>query len=231
GGELGRGDRVRRAVGASNYYLMYKSTASVDNVLNAAVAAGFNTIRLWGSLDIGNQDGSNSIRGKAEGVYFHYWNGTAPAFNDGANGLEHLDYVIFRAGQLGLRLIIPFVNNWNDFGGMDQYVRWRGGQYHDDFYTDPVVRTWYKEWIAHLLNRVNVFNGVAYKDDPTIMTWELGNEPRCKSGGVYPSSGSCTTQTLIAWADDASAFVKTVDANHLVSVGDEGFYCVLGSTD
>jgi len=231
GRELRTGDRVHRAVGASNYYLMYKSTASVDNVLNAAVAAGFNTIRLWGSLDIGNQDGSNSIRGKAEGVYFHYWNGTAPAFNDGANGLEHLDYVIFRAGQLGLRLIIPFVNNWNDFGGMDQYVRWRGGQYHDDFYTDPVVRTWYKEWIAHLLNRVNVFNGVAYKDDPTIMTWELGNEPRCKSGGVYPSSGSCTTQTLIAWADDASAFVKTVDANHLVSVGDEGFYCVLGSTD
>ena len=33
--------------------------------------------------------------------------------------------MIARAGELGLKLVIPFVNNWNDFGGMDQYVRWR----------------------------------------------------------------------------------------------------------
>src|SRR5262245_53218388 len=111
-----------RLAGASNYYLMYKSQAAVDNLLTTADTAGFNVVRLWGSLDIGNQDGSNSIRGKAEGVYFHYWDGSAPAFNDGPDGLERLDYVVHKAGQLGLRVIIPFVNNWNDFGGMDQYV-------------------------------------------------------------------------------------------------------------
>jgi mannan endo-1,4-beta-mannosidase len=164
-----------RVAGSNNYYLMYKSVFMVDDVLGAAVAAGFNTLRIWGSLDIGNQDDSNSIRGKADGVYFHFWNGTAPAFNDGADGLEHLHYVLYRAGQLNLRVIIPLVNNWNDFGGMDQYVRWRGGQFHDDFYTDPLIRTWYEEWIAHLVNRVNVYTGVAYKDDPTIMKWELAN--------------------------------------------------------
>ena len=86
-----------------------------------------------------------------------------------------------RPAQHGIKLIIPLTNNWNDFGGMDQYVRWADGQYHDDFYTDPVIRGWYKDWITHVLNRVNTLTGVAYKDDPTVMAWELGNEPRCLS--------------------------------------------------
>ncbi len=220
-----------RVAGASNYYLMYKSRTMVDDLLTTAAASGLNAVRLWGSLEIGNQDGSNSINGKAEGVYFQYWDGSAPAYNDGPDGLERLDYVVYRAGQLGIELIIPFVNNWNGFGGMDQYVRWRGGLYHDEFYTDPAVRAWYKAWIAHLLGRRNIYTGIAYKDDPTIMTWELANEPRCKSAGAYPQSSDCRTDTLTAWADDVSAFVKSSDANHLVSVGDEGFYCIPGATD
>lgn len=220
-----------RFAGANNYYLMYKSQLMVDDVLTTAAANDFRVLRIWGSLDIGNQDGSNSIQGKADGVYFQYWDGSAPAYNDGADGLEHLDYVVYKAGQLGIKLVIPLVNNWSDFGGMDQYVRWRGGQYHDQFYTDPLIRAWYTDWIAHLLNRTNIYTGLAYKDDPTIMTWELANEPRCKGSGIYPPSSSCTTQTLIDWADDVSHFIKRIDAKHLVSVGDEGFYCIPGAKD
>ena len=231
GPELKLGGKLFRFAGSNNYYLIYKSTFMVDDVLNAAAAQGFKVMRVWGAIDIGNQDGSNSIRGKADGVYTQYWDGSAPAYNDGDDGLKHLDYVISKAGQLGLKLVIPFVNNWNDFGGMDQYVRWRGGQYHDEFYTDPLIRTWYKNWIAHLLERTNTYNGLKYKNDPTIMTWELGNEPRCLSAGAYPRSPNCTTQTLIAWADEMSTYIKSIDAKHLVSVGDEGFYCVANPTD
>jgi mannan endo-1,4-beta-mannosidase len=232
GPELRLHGQVFRFAGSSNYYLMYKSKFMVDDVLDAAAAQGFRVMRVWGSLDIGNQDGSNSIRGKADGVYFQYWDAVAaaPAYNDGDDGLKRLDYVIYKAGQRGLKLVIPFVNNWNDFGGMDQYVRWRDGQYHDQFYTDPVIRQWYKNWIAHLLNRVNTYSGIAYKNDPTIMTWELGNEPRCLSAGAYPRSNACTTQTLIAWADEMSTYIKSIDDKHLVSVGDEGFYCLPNPT-
>jgi mannan endo-1,4-beta-mannosidase len=231
GPELRLRGKLFRFAGSNNYYLIYKSKFMVDDVLNAAAAQGFRVMRVWGAIDIGNQDGSNSIRGKADGVYTQYWNGSAPAYNDGDDGLKHLDYVIYKAGQLGLKLVIPFVNNWNDFGGMDQYVRWRGGQYHDQFYTDPMIRTWYKNWISHLLQRTNTYNGLKYKDDPTIMTWELGNEPRCLSAGAYPRSPDCTTQTLIAWADEMSTYIKSLDDKHLVSVGDEGFYCVPNPTD
>ncbi len=218
--------RPFRMAGSNNYYPMYESHYMVDNLLTTAASQNFNTFRIWGFLDVGNQDGSNSVDGPHNGVYFHYWNGSEPAFNDGATGLEHLDYVIYKAGQLNLKLIIPFVNNYDQFGGMDQYVRWKGGQYHDQFYTDPTIRQWYKDWIAHLLNHVNSYTGIKYKDDATIMTWELANEERCGGAGVYPQSPSgCTTDTITSWAADISAYVKSIDRKHLLSPGDEGFYC------
>ncbi len=219
--------RPFRFAGSNNYYPIYKSQFMVDALFDKAEANGFDVMRVWGSLDIGNEDGSNSIdgEGKKEGVYFQYWNGSAPAYNDGPDGLERLDYVIYKAGQNGIKLVIPFVNNWNAFGGMDQYVRWRGGQYHDEFYTDPAIKQWYKDWIAHLLDRVNTYTGVKYKNDPTIMTWELANEPRCLSAGAYPRSPTCSAETLTAWVGEMAAYIKSIDRNHLVSAGDEGFYC------
>lgn len=218
-----------RIAGSNNYYPMYVSQFMVDDLLTTAAANSFNVMRVWGFLDIGNQDGTNSVEGSNglshNGVYFHFWDGTEPAFNDGADGLQHLDYVIYKAGQLHLKLIIPFVNNWTDFGGMDQYVRWANGQFHDQFYTDPAIRQWYKDWVSHLLNRTNTYTGIKYKDDATILGWDLANEPRCGGSGAYPTSGSCNTQTLLTWADDVSTFIKTIDKKHLLSAGDEGFYC------
>ncbi len=226
-----------RFAGTNNYYLMYVSRTMSDDVLETAAEAGFNTVRLWGSLDINSPAGSDSVRGPSNNTYFQYWDGSAPARNEGDNGLERLDYVIAKAGELGLRLVIPFVNNWNDFGGMDQYVQWRersepgsGPWFHDNFYTDETVRGWYKDWISYLVNRVNTVNGLAYKDDPTIVTWELANEPRCTGGGLYETSGTCTTDTLGAWVEEMSAHVKSADPKHLVAVGDEGFFCVPDGT-
>ena len=74
-----------------------------------------------------------------------------------------------------------------------------------------MIAAWYKKWIAYLLNRTNTYSGVQYKNDPTIMAWELANEPRCLSAGVYGRSPDCTTQTLTTWADEMSRFIKSID--------------------
>ena len=206
--------------GTNSYALMLESQSVVDQVLETAVAKHFTGLRMWGFTD---------VSGSGASFYLQNFSGGTPQYNDGGNGLANVDYAINKAGQLGLKLIVTLANNWTDYGGIDQYTSAKGLQYHDQFYTDPTVRQWYKNWVSHVLNHVNTISGIAYKNDPTIMIWELMNEPRCAgsgpSSGGLPSSNSCNSQTLLNWISDVSAYIKSVDANHLVSVGDEGFFC------
>ena len=60
------------------------------------------------------------------GAYFQSWNPATnrPEVNTGENGLQRLDHLIADAEQAGIRLILPLVNHWPDFGGMDRYVEW-----------------------------------------------------------------------------------------------------------
>ena len=60
------------------------------------------------------------------GVCFQSWNPATnrPEVNTGENGLQRLDHLIADAEQAGIRLILPLVNHWPDFGGMDCYVEW-----------------------------------------------------------------------------------------------------------
>ena len=76
------------------------------------------------------------------------------------------------------------------------------------------------------MSRVNTLTGVAYKDDPTILALELGNELRC-AGSTTPSPSSafkCDSTILTAWVDEMSTFLHNLAPNHLISVGDEGFF-------
>ncbi|MHB8063004.1 MAG: dockerin type I domain-containing protein [Ruminiclostridium sp.] len=187
--------------GTNNYYLAYSSNTMIDDVLNDAKAMELKVIRCWGFIDGASHN--NKVMQPSLGVYDN-------------SGFERLDYTIKKAGELGLKLVLPLVNNWDDFGGMNQYVKWTGASKHDDFYTNAACKTAFKNYINYMLNRTNSYNNVKYKDDPAIMTWELGNEPRCDSDS--------TGNTLVNWANEMSTYIKSLDPNHLVAVGDEGFF-------
>lgn len=173
----------------------------IDEVLEDAAAMGLKVVRTWGFCDGEYKDGF--CFQPSPGVY------DEPTF-------QQMDYIIQKAKQCGIKLVIPFVNNWNDMGGMNQYVKWAGGGSHDDFYTNDTCKTIYKNYVRYFINRVNTLTGVAYKDDPTIMMWELGNEPRCTS--------DTTGAKLQAWIDEMAAFIKSLDSKHLLGTGMEGFY-------
>lgn len=213
---------------ASNAYtLMLESQPGVDVYLKTFDEGAMPVARAWAFLDTGTEDGALTVEGNNHGAYFQYWDeqAGAPAYNDGEDGLGRLDYMVWSAGQQGVRLVLPLVNNWTAFGGTDQYVRWADGELHDDFFTDPTIRGWYKDWVTHLLTRVNPLTGIAYKDDPTIMMWEIGNELRCSESGPYPSSEACGSDMIVTWAQEMAAHVKSVDPHHMVAFGGEGFLC------
>jgi len=67
--------------------------------------------------------------------------------------LQGLDFVISEAGKNGVQLILSLVNNWNDYGGKSQYVKWAKEQGQnvnndDDFYVHPIVKQYYKNHVA-----------------------------------------------------------------------------------
>lgn len=81
----------------------------------------------------------------------------------------------------------------------------------------------YKAYVKNLMNRKNKFTGIAYKDDPTIFSWQLTNEARCK-GTSMQASPECNPRVITNWASEMCQFIKSVDKNHMVSLGDEGFF-------
>ena len=132
-----------------------------------------------------------------------------------------LDYVIAAAARRGLKLVVALANNWkyNDKNtdAKCAYTNWtRTAHGCDDFWTDQNAIKLYKKNSEVITGRVNTLTGVAYKEDPTILAWNLINEPRCETPGCAPR--------MQAWIEDVSAHLKSVDPNHLITVGEDGFY-------
>jgi mannan endo-1,4-beta-mannosidase len=214
--------------GTNNYYLTFKSHKMADDVLEKAKAMGLKVIRIWGFIDRGSLDGSvpDLKDSSKDGCYFQYWDTAQkrPGYNDGDNGLKRLDYVLSKARSLDLKIMPVLTNNWPDFGGMDQYLLWYGLTKHHEFYTNPQVKQAFKDWIAHLIQRKNSIDGTPYSEDPAIFGWELANEPRIRNYTKYDSPEGWDGNTITQWAGEMAAYIKSLDPNHLTSVGDEGFF-------
>ncbi|KAF8608733.1 mannanase [Ceratobasidium sp. AG-I] len=194
-------------VGTNAYWMaQLSSTADITTAFNELKNAGVTTLRTWGFNDVTS----------ASGTYYNLWSGSTATLNTGSNGLGKFDQVVAAAKAAGIRLIIPLTNNWSDYGGMDVYVKQiKNSANHDLFYTGASLITAFKKYINGFVGR--------YKNEPTVLAWELANEPRCKgSSGTW--TGTCTTTTITNWASEISAYIKSIDSNHLVGLGDEGFY-------
>ena len=115
--------------------------------------------------------------------------------------------------------------------GLGQYLVWAGDAsripYHPPapggswrtysefitrFYESRKAMSLYHDHIRYMLNRTNEYSGEKYVDDPTIMSWELANEPR----GLY------RYQQFLKWVKTTSKLIKELDPNHLVTIGLEG---------
>lgn len=223
--------------GTNCYYLTFKSQEAVDSVFKDAEAMGLKVIRVWGNLDVGVKTGTTDSEGKPvftnnndgpgekDGIYFQYFDKDLgkPVINEGKDGLQKLDYALYQAEKHGIKLLITFTNYWDAFGGMGQYVKWAEelgitGLKKDDFYTNETLKGWYKDYVNGLLNHTNQYTGRKLKDEPSVFAWELANEPRCNT------DAQCRDNILYNWAKEMSEYVKSIDPNHMVALGDEGFY-------
>lgn len=195
------------AAGTNSYYLMQDYTygrSSTADSFDMYQKLGINVVRTWGFADGTrfSHSGDPVILQESPGVYRE-------------KAFAAMDHVINEAGKRGVRLIIPLVNYWDNFGGMNQYVAWAGRSGRDAFYTDSTAKQLYKNYVRDFLNRRNTLNGKLYKDDPAIMAWELANEAK-----VMTNPGGAIME---GWYREMAQYVKSLDSNHLIGTGEEGF--------
>lgn len=200
GSQLLLGGKPFRFAGPNIYWLgldgnlggvTYPTHFRVDDALSTAQAMGATVVRAH---TLGISVGCPLCVEPSLGV-----------FNETA--LQHIDYAIKAAHDHGIRLIIPLIDNWRYYhGGVHVFTNWRGFPVTYVFYTNPAVIGDFEHYISHLLHHVNTYTGITYKNDPTIMAWETGNE-------ITP-----TTQ----WTKTISEYIKSIDSHHLVIDGTKG---------
>ena len=180
------GERPFRYLGTNIYWLMEEASygasfrTHVRTVLDSARDLGISVIRTWAFAD---DDGTEPHLQEAAGVF-------------NADVFAALDFVVDEAAKRNMRLLLPLLNYWQDYGGVSAYERWRatavGGSSSrkslwqptsdcPQFYTDTTSIRQYKAMVEAVVGHVSTLSGVALRDDPTIIGWEVS-----RKAGLWP---------------------------------------------
>lgn len=218
GSSLWLGDAPFRFVGA-NASVMHgpREREYYEAVLDAIAEDGLKVIRIWALGEV-----------PAPGLPHH----PLYAFRIGRDGwveasFDHLDRVLAAARERGLRAIVVLANRWKDYGGIATYLTWAGQPVERNeagepsakslgaFYRCEACQAMYREHVERIVGRVNRVTQVAYRDDPTIMAWELINEASAVSAR--------DEDAMLRWVAESARFVRSLDPNHLISAGHIGY--------
>jgi mannan endo-1,4-beta-mannosidase len=141
-----------------------------------------------------------------------------------------LDFLLDEMAKRRMVAVMCLGNFWPWSGGMAQYLNWAGAgpipypppseggswsryqTYTAQFYSNEAAIQAHERTIRVIVGRVNTINGRAYAEDPTIMAWELANEPR----------GDKNTASFGRWLERVALLLKDLDPHHLVTTGSEG---------
>ena len=184
--------------------------------------------------------GANTVRAHSLGIASSKGNRYAVltgkrTYNDSNFG--PIDYAINEARYYGMKLIIPFTDQYHYFHGgkwdfmifagaisesFFQNLGWGTNKYAEGqlFYTNSTVVSDFQDYITHFLNHTNNYNGIKLKDDPTIMAWETGNE----LGAWNLGSGytHADPPPPAAWTQKIAQHIKSIDSKHLLVDGPDG---------
>lgn len=158
--------------------------------------------------------------------------------------LVGLDFMLAEMAKRDMKAVIFLNNFWEWSGGMATYLSWvKNGEIVDmadpekpwpafarftaEFYSNDKAKQLFNNYIKTLLERKNSITGKLYRYDPTIMSWQLANEPR-------PGDGQESEKNLPAyydWIKETAALIKSLAPYQLVSVGSEGTMGCLGMAE
>lgn len=140
-----------------------------------------------------------------------------------------LDYLLAEMSKRDMLAVLYLNNSWEWSGGYGQYLQWAGYgkapapavdgymaymNFAAQFVCSDSAQSLYANYVKDVITRTNRYTKVRYIDDPTIMSWQIGNEPR-----AFLAENK---ESFAKWMSKAAALIKSLDPNHLVSTGSEG---------
>ncbi len=238
GNKLMLGDKPYRFAGANIWYGAY---------LGADAAYG-DRARLGRELDRLKELGITNLRILASSEEGPLKAGIKPGFraNEEWNDtlFVGLDYCMAEVAKRDMKAVLYLTNFWEWSGGMMTYLHYTTGKFTDmndpenpwpafpdhnsDFYRSEAAISMYHDHVRRLVGRTNSVTGKAYKDDTSIMSWQLCNEPR---PGSTPEIVEKTLPDYYAWIDNTAKLIRSIDSNHLISLGQEGTAASNGRED
>jgi mannan endo-1,4-beta-mannosidase len=157
--------------------------------------------------------------------------------------LTGLDFFLAELAKRDMKAIVYVNNFWQWSGGMAQYVAWFTGQpvvdpdvtgdwdgFMDNsakFYSMDAAQAAFRDAARMLITRRNTVTGKRYSEDPTIMSWQLGNEPRPGS----TAHGRKNAAIFTRWVNDSAKFISELAPSQLVSSGNEGWMGTAGDRE
>ncbi len=110
--------------------------------------------------------------------------------------LAGLDYLLMQMKKRQMVAVLYLNNSWEWSGGYSFYLQHAGAgkapqpdvdgypaymQFVSRFADNEKAHRLFYDYVRFILGRTNRYTGVKYVDDPAIMSWQIGNEPRAFS--------------------------------------------------
>lgn len=168
-------------------------------------------------------DGENGVKSRVEPSL----QTAAGVYNDTI--LAGLDYFMNELRKRDMTAVLYLNNSWEWSGGYSVYLQWSGHgnakvpaidgwpaymEYVQQYQQLDSAKALFANHVKNIVTRTNRYNQIKYVDDPTIMSWQVGNEPRAFSNE--------NKEPFARWMAEVASLIKSLDPNHMVSSGSEG---------
>jgi len=189
---IGNEDFAINGIDSSN--LVYETDNEITTTFQELKSTGVNTIR-FGLFGDGTTDGFQPQAGIMNEARF-----------------KKTDLIISLAQKYNIKLIPVLVNGSDVNSGRKQYLDWTGNDASnkDLFYTNQNTIKLFENYINHVVTRQNTITKRSYSEEPSILAWEIINEPSFNTGDYL---------AYYNWTNEMSGYIKQLDLNHLVTTG------------
>jgi len=117
---------------------------------------------------------------------------------------NHIDFIFYTAQEYGIKLIVSFMSE-ELYSYLCNKASLSLNAIADEFWTNPIILSEYKQFIHNWLNHYNPYTNKMYKDDPNICMIDIGYYFNTRN--LIPT---------IEWLTEITEYIRSIDSTHLL---------------